>query len=112
MVDSYSFGRMEISGKIYTSDLIVFPNKINPSWWRKTGHRLCLEDLQEIFEEKFDVLIVGTGYSGLMKVDKDVIQHAKSTGFDIIIENTKKAVELFNVISEKKNTIAAFHLTC
>jgi hypothetical protein len=112
MVDSYSFGRMEISGKIYTSDLIVFPNRIHPSWWRKTGHRLCLEDLREILEEEFDVLIVGTGYSGLMKVDKEVIQHAKSAGFDIIIENTKKAVELFNSISEKKNTIAAFHLTC
>jgi hypothetical protein len=112
MVDSYSFGRMEISGKIYTSDLIVFPNRINPSWWRKTGHRLCLDDLREILEEQFDVLVVGTGYSGLMKVEEEVIHHAESTGFDIIIEKTKKAVELFNSISGKKKTIAAFHLTC
>ena len=112
MVDSYSFGRMEISGKIYTSDLIVFPNRIDPSWWRKTGHRLCLDDLREILEEELDVLIVGTGYSGLMKVDQEVIQHAKSAGFDIVIENTKNAVEIFNTISDKKKTIAAFHLTC
>jgi hypothetical protein len=103
---------MEISGEIYTSDLIVFPNRIDSSWWRKTGHRLCLDDLQEILEEEFDVLVVGTGYSGLMKVDKEVIQHAESARFDIIIEKTKKAVELFNTISNKKKTIAAFHLTC
>lgn len=112
MVDSYSFGRMEISGEIYTSDLIVFPNRIDSSCWRKTGHRLCLDDLHEILKDEFDVLVVGTGYLGLMKVDKEVILHAKSARFDLIIEKTKNAVDMFNTISIKKKTIAAFHLTC
>ena len=103
---------MEISGEIYTSDLIVFPNRIDASWWRKTGHRLCMDDLHEILEEKFDVLIVGTGYRGLMEVDKEVVQHAKFAKFDLIIEKTPKAVELFNTLCNQKKTIAAFHLTC
>ncbi|UCE42676.1 MAG: hypothetical protein JSV17_06905 [Candidatus Aminicenantes bacterium] len=112
MVDSYSFGRMEISGEIYTSDLIVFPNRIDASWWRKAGHHLCLDDLHEILKEKFDVLIVGTGYWGLMEVDKEVVLHAKSAKFDLIIEKTQKAVELFNTLSNQKKIVAAFHLTC
>jgi hypothetical protein len=103
---------MEIGGVIYTSDLIVFPNRIHPSWWRKTGHRLCMEDLREILEEDFDVLIIGTGHWGMMKVDKEVTQHAKSANFDLIIEKTQKAVQHFNTLSDRKKTVAAFHLTC
>jgi len=103
---------MVISGNIYTSDLIIFPNKIESSWWRKTGHRLCLEDLQEILDEDFDVLIVGTGYLGLMKVDREVIQYAKSQGFSLIIDKTKNAIAKYNTLFSQKKTIAAFHLTC
>ncbi len=112
MVDSYSFGRMTISGDDYTSDLIIYPDRIKPSWWRKAGHYLCLEDIQDVFDEDFDVLILGTGYLGLMKVDEEVIRHAKSLGIDIIIEKTKKAVEVLNRMPAQKKIIAAFHLTC
>lgn len=103
---------MVISGNIYTTDLIIFPNRIHASWWRKTGHRLCLEDLQEIWDENFDVLVVGTGYLGLMKVEKEVMQYATSRGFELIIEKTKMAVAKYNALVHQKKTIAAFHLTC
>jgi len=103
---------MKISGKTYTSDLIVFPDRISSSWWRKSGHRLCMDDLQEILEDNFDVLIVGTGFWGMMKVDKEIAQHAKSAKFDLIIEKTPKAVDQFNALCNRQKTVAAFHLTC
>jgi len=103
---------MEIDGKIYTSDLIIYPGRIDPSWWRKTGHRLSLEDLHGILEEEFEVLVVGTGYWGMMKVDKEVIGHADAAHFDLIIEKTAKAVERFNNLFYRKKTIGVFHLTC
>ena len=112
MVESYSFGRMKISGNTYTSDLILYPDRIDSSWWRKTGHILCLEDIQEILEEQFEVLIVGTGFMGLMKVDEEVVRYAKSKGFDLIVEKTKQAASIFNTKSPEFKTIAAFHLTC
>jgi hypothetical protein len=103
---------MEISGNTYTSDLIIYPTRINSSWWRKTGHHLCMDDLQEILNEKFDVLIIGTGYMGFMKVDKEVLLHAQSADFDLVIAKTAIAVDKFNVLSQEKKVIAAFHLTC
>lgn len=103
---------MKIGESLYTSDLIIFPDRIKSSWWRKTGHRLCLGDLREVFEEDFDLLIVGTGYWGMMKVDKEVIQHVKSAERELIIEKTTKAVEKYNALSHRKKTVAAFHLTC
>jgi len=68
MIDSYDFGRIIINGKRYNSDLIVFSDKVRDGWWRKEGHRLDVEDLKDVLESKPEVLVVGTGYSGLMRI--------------------------------------------
>ena len=112
MIESYSFGRMVVEGKVFASDLIIFPEKIHESWWRESGHRLCLEDIEDVFKTQPEVLVVGTGFSGLMKVEEDVRQYAQAKGVHLIIEKTKKAVERFNKISSQKRTVGAFHLTC
>jgi hypothetical protein len=112
MIESYSFGRMVVDGQPYTSDLIIFPEKINNSWWRKSGHKLCLEDLEDVFQEKPEVLIIGTGYYGLMKVGEEVNGETRAKGIMLIIEKTEKAVKSFNESASKKRTIGAFHLTC
>jgi hypothetical protein len=112
MIESYAFGRLVLCGKAYTSDLIIYPDRIDPSWWRKTGHRLCLQDLQEVLKEDLEVLVVGTGYMGLMKVEEEVKRHAETYGFQLIVEKTKTAVEIFNSLCTDRRTVGAFHLTC
>ncbi|MCG2675765.1 hypothetical protein L6304_01045, partial [bacterium] len=47
---------MVIDGKEYTNDLIIYPDHIQSSWWRKEGHRLDTEDIKEILEAKPEVL--------------------------------------------------------
>jgi hypothetical protein len=112
MIESYTFGRMVVEGKSFTSDLIIFPDKIQESWWRKSGHRLCLEDLEEVFQVQPEVIVVGTGFTGLMKVDQEVKKYTQARGVHLIIEKSKKAAERFNEISSQKRTVGAFHLTC
>ncbi|MBU4228149.1 hypothetical protein KJ987_07855, partial [bacterium] len=75
MIENYSFGQMLINGKIYNSDLIIFKDHIYGSWWRKEGHNLCINDIKEIINKKPNVLIIGTGYSGLMQVSKELIEN-------------------------------------
>jgi len=112
MIDSYKFGKMVVEGQVYSSDLIIYPDRIDSSWWRKSGHRLCLEDIKEILEEKPEVLVVGTGAYGLMKVDKEVKDYAQAEGIELIVDKTKNAVQKFNELASQKKTIGAFHLTC
>lgn len=112
MIESYAFGRMIVEGQTYTSDLIIFPDRINHSWWRKSGHRICFEDIEEVLKEEPEVIIIGTGFVGLMKVDEDVKQYAQSGGILLIIEKTKNAVQKFNELFSKKKTVGVFHLTC
>ncbi|GAH23507.1 unnamed protein product, partial [marine sediment metagenome] len=72
IINSYSFGSITIDGKNYRSDVIIFPDKINSRWWRKSGHLLSDEDIGEILKYKPEMLIIGTGASGLMMVDQKV----------------------------------------
>ena len=111
-IESYSFGSILIDGEIYTSDLLIFPDKIEASWWRKRSHKVEMEDIPELLQAEADVIIFGTGTYGLMKIDKKVIQHFTNRNIELIIEKTSKAVNTYNEIAENKKVIAALHLTC
>ncbi len=110
-IDSYSFGNIEVEGKKFSKDLIVFPLKIRNSWWRKNGHILQNDDLMEIYRTRPDVLVVGTGQFGKMKISQEVRDQCKSLGIELIEEQTPYAIKTFNKI-ENKVKVGAFHITC
>jgi len=112
MIENYSFGQILINGKKYNSDLIIFEDHVNDSWWRKEGHNLCIDDIKEIIDKKPDIMIVGTGSFGLMKVSTDLIKYLESMGIETIVKKTKDACDEYNTLYKKKKVIAAFHLTC
>ena len=111
-IDSYSFGSLVVNGKKFTSDVIIYPDRVDPSWWRKEGHRLQIADLTDALNAKPQILIIGTGYYGRMAVPEETKNHIRSLGIDISIAATGKAVEMFNTMQGKKTIIAALHLTC
>jgi hypothetical protein len=112
MIESYDFGAMAVDGQKYTADLIILPGKIKSDWWRREGHKLALEDLKDVFLEDIEVLVVGTGFYGLMKVGEAVKQAATARGLTLHIEKTEKATRVFNELFSRKKTAGAFHLTC
>ena len=112
MIESCSFGRIIINGKTYTSDVIIYPGRVDDSWWRKSGHLLQKDDLPEVIRYNPDVLIVGTGSDGLMDVLDETRKVIESKGIELIDEKTKKACETYNKLQEKRKVVAAFHLTC
>jgi hypothetical protein len=111
-IDSYSFGRITVEGKTYTKDVIIFPGRVLSPWWRKEGHYLVPEDLDEVVMARPDILIVGTGASGVMRVPPETVQFMGSKGIIVEVANTTKAVEVFNGAPKGKTVVAALHLTC
>ena len=71
-----------------------------------------MEDLKEAFQERPEVLIVGTGYSGLMRVPNEVSDYVKTIGIELIVQSTKEACKTFNRLVQSKRVVAALHLTC
>lgn len=112
MIEFYSFGQITINGRRYNRDIIIFPDHIKDSWWRKEGHKLNLEDLKEIFKAKPAVLVIGSGYFGLMKVPQEVKNHITSKNIELIVENTKQACQTYNSLCQTRKVVGAFHLTC
>lgn len=112
-VQHYSFGRIKISGKDYTSDVIVGPDYIKAGWWRKEGHRVQLEDVADILERDPEVVIFGTGANGRVRVDDDVVRVFKEKGKEVIVARTDEAVRMYNeMVRKNKNVVLAAHLTC
>lgn len=111
-IEHYSFGRITINGKTYTRDLIIFPDRINPSWWRKEGHLLQLEDLEEVIKERPELLIIGTGYYGVMRVPEELLKILSAKGIEVIVKKTAEAVEIYNKGYTSMKTVACLHLTC
>ncbi len=111
-IDSYHFGEIAISGKKYSSDVVIFPNRVRDDWWRKTGHELCVEDIAEVIAENPEVLVVGTGASGLMEVLPEVERSVEAQGIKLIVEATDKACHTYNHVCHSQRAIAALHITC
>ncbi len=112
-IDSYSFGSMTVNGREYTSDLIVFPDRVSSGWWREEGHHLRVEDLKEVMDYKPEVLVVGRGASGCMEISPDVREALKAEGIELIDANTGEAYAIFNEQTKKgRKAAGAFHLTC
>jgi hypothetical protein len=112
MIDSYSFGRITVNGTSYSSDLIIYPDHVDSSWWRKEGHRLCQEDLEEVLRYKPEVLVVGQGKPGLMKVGRELIERLSRLGIEVRSAPTAQAVRIYNELCSKGHVVAALHLTC
>jgi len=101
-----------INGKTYTKDVIIFPDRVNGDWWRKEGHRLDKEDIEEVIREKPEVLVVGTGYYNQMSVPKETREYVESHSIELKVAETVEARKLFNELSDYKKVVAALHLTC
>lgn len=112
MIDSYSFGEIIIDGEKYTNDVKIFPDKVKGNWWRKEGHSLHREDIEDIIEKKPEILIVGTGSSGRVSIPKETKNFIESNGIQLIAKKTESACEEYNELENEKRTVAALHLTC
>ncbi len=112
-IDHYAFGRVVIDGRAYTSDVIIYPDRVDDRWWRREGHRLEPEDLAGIFRDPPEVLVIGTGHQGRMVVSHEAFAHLRAQGMDVFVDRTSAAAEEFNrLVEERARVAAALHLTC
>lgn len=112
-IEKYSFGTISIEGQTYSSDVIVSREGVKANWRRRSGHSLCMEDLEIIASWDIEILLVGTGSSGMMSVPERVISDMKSKGVILEADPTGQAVRKFNeYFKAGKKVAGAFHLTC
>jgi hypothetical protein len=112
-IENYVFGSIVVDGVTYERDLIIAPDGVHSGWWREEGHRLSIPDLDEVFKAAPEVLVVGTGKMGLMRVPAETSREIERRGIELHVSPTGKAWGLYNRLqSSGRRVVAAFHLTC
>jgi hypothetical protein len=110
-IEGYSFGRVLVDGEEHTKDVIVLPNRVVGGWWRRDGHSLVLEDLEDVLDELPRRLILGTGAYGRMQPDPGAIEQLRAREIEVESLPTPDAIERFRELDPSR-TAAALHLTC
>jgi len=111
-IDQYKFGQIVIDGEIHNKDVIILPQRVIAGWWRREGHALHPEDLEAVIEEAPDVLCVGQGAYGRMRVTAAAREALKAAGIELVSEDTESACQRYNQMREQRKAAAVLHLTC
>ncbi|MGC8873127.1 MAG: Mth938-like domain-containing protein [Chloroflexia bacterium] len=112
-VERCDFGVIVVEGKTYRSDLILFPDRVREGWWRQEGHTLHPEDLEEVWAYRPQVLVVGTGQMGRMRVTPETETRCAAEGIQLLAMRTPGACQTFNqLVKTGTRAVAALHLTC
>jgi hypothetical protein len=110
-LEDYRFGRLAVDGQEHTRDVIVLPERVVAGWWRREGHSLAIEDLDEVIDELPERLVVGVGAHGRLRPERAVIAELGRRGVEVECLPTAAAVRRYGELDERR-TAAALHLTC
>jgi len=64
MITNFSFGRIVVNGQNFTTDIKIVQGALVSDWWRKSGHTVEVEDLQDALDTQPDILVIGQGQPG------------------------------------------------
>ncbi len=114
-ITDYAFGKMTVNKQSYTRDLIIFPDgRIQPDWFRQSGHLLQKEDLETALKANSHLIIAGTGAYGRMDIAQDLEGLLEKKGIRLVAMETARAAALYNEEFNKSTPglCGCFHLTC
>lgn len=110
-------GRVMVGDKPYSRDLYIRADskvKERPARWAKeidgSTHKVSAKELKKICKKEPDVLIIGTGRSGCLKLDPDAEKFLKKQKMQIKVLPTPDAVKYYNGVTKRKAIL--LHLAC
>jgi hypothetical protein len=113
MISEFSFGRIIVNGQICNNDIKIVQGLLVPDWWRKSGHTVEIEDVQDLLDTDPEVLVIGKGQPGYMSITDELRQYLEKKCITLIEEPTAQAAKTFNRLLETgKKVSGGFHVGC
>jgi hypothetical protein len=116
-IDATEFGSITIDGETYDHDVIIrLSGKIEKRRKRLskekygTSHVISKEEAKFVFEDGCDLLVVGTGQQGNVRLSPEAEAYFDKKGCRVLLEPTPDAIGAFN--QSAANKIALIHVTC
>ncbi|MCF8109238.1 MAG: Mth938-like domain-containing protein [Desulfohalobiaceae bacterium] len=112
-IQEFQFGRITIQGQVYTKDLKICGEHVLCPWWRKKGHQVDVEDIQDLIDASPEQIILGRGSPGLMQATERLKQTLQSAGIPLLETDTPGAVVEYNrLAAEGRDVGLGLHLFC
>lgn len=117
-INSTEFGSITIDDKKYNQVLIIGNYVIERDYSKLeklfgTSHKIGTWEVEKLLQESPDLILIGTGQSGVMEVNKEVLDKLKTSGAEVIVDITPKIIKLYNEkIKSGKKINALIHTTC
>ena len=115
VINSTKFGSITIDGRTYAEDdnYIVFWDGEIRGLHTAVRHTFGRPELEIMLKKNPEMIIVGTGVSGLLRVSEEVRSLCRDKRVELIEIVSKGAIEKFNESFNQEKKVAAFiHVTC
>lgn len=115
-IDSFNFGFIVVDGKQYTYDVLILPDgtvkEREQGKARLGSHTITRNEIENIYKLRPDVILVGTGTSGLAKLSGSA-KVLEGAGLNLVVLPSSLAVAKFNQLTDDGKRVAALiHVTC
>jgi len=120
LITNLAWGKMEVTvgeQRLHFKDCKLWPGGGREWNWGETGthHSPGIQpaDIEEVLQQGVDVIVLGRGMFGRLGVCKETEVLLREQGVAFHVEKTKRAVSLFNDLSEQRVRVGGvFHSTC
>jgi hypothetical protein len=112
MIDQSEFGAIVIDGQTYNLDVIISPDGVVEQWQHKDEHVLRPRDVDKIIAAEPEVVIIGLGTVGNLKVRPKAEKRLQEAGIEVMAYRTNKACETYRELRNQRKVAAVLHITC
>ena len=113
MITEFSFGTIVVDGQICNNDIKIVQGRLISNWWRRSGHSVEVEDVQDVLDANPQILVIGKGQPGYMRTTDSLRGHLQENNIKLIEESTTDAVKIFNrLLGDGKRVAGGFHVGC
>jgi hypothetical protein len=116
-IDKTKFGSITVSGIKYENDILIRLDGDVEKRKKKlskevfgTSHIISLAEAEHVYEEGAEIIIIGAGQSGLVKLSDEAAEFFTQKKCRVELMPTPQAIQRWN--KTKGSTVGLFHITC
>lgn len=115
-IESVKWGSTVVASVGRMKDAKLFPGGAREWDWNETGTRhvpgIQTGDVQELLDAGAEVVVLSRGMQLRLLTCPETLELLRSRGIEVHVEETKRAVELYNSLADSRPVGALIHSTC
>lgn len=115
-ITGIAWGETEVEGAGSFKDAKLWPGGARSWDWRETGTRhvpgIQPADVEELLAAGVEVVVLGRGMHERLRTCPETLELLAARGVEVVVEETREAVERYNALADDRPVGALIHSTC